>query len=213
MRLTALLMLLALLVGCSRSEQRWRRSLADPDPFERALAALALVRIAPQRAVDALPVLLETTDRTELELGEAAQSALVRLAPFAPEALITAWLGDPLATEARRRALTTALRAAGPRTAIPLAAAARGVGIPRARPALALLSTLGEAGVLSLASLALETSDPRLADAAAQELLSLGPAARAALPVLRSAARSATTATRGRAAQLLRALAGGSDGR
>lgn len=205
-RLAALLLAGALACGCSRSEASWRRALEHPDPFERALAALALVRLAPTEAGEALPVLLETIDRTELELGDPARAALRVLAPFAPEELITAWLADPLATEARQEALTDALLGARGAAAAPLAAAARGLGAERAGPVLTLLARLGEPGITALAELALEPDDLPLADSAARTLVAAGGGARAALPLLRAAAMQAAPPTAARARELLHAL-------
>jgi hypothetical protein len=109
----ALVPLLALTVACARSDDRWVEALADPDPFERALAALALCEQAPERAPLALDVLLETVDRSELGLGAVAARSLEIPARIAPNQLRKRLSTDPFMTTERRRALQAALRAVG----------------------------------------------------------------------------------------------------
>jgi hypothetical protein len=105
--------LLVLTAACARSDERWIEALDDPDPFERALAAFALCEQAPERAPLTLGVLLETVDRSELELGAHAARHLELLARSIPDSLRARLAANPLMTEARRRAIEDALRGAG----------------------------------------------------------------------------------------------------
>ena len=114
------LVLAALAPACARSDARWIEDLGHPDPFVRALAAFAVCEQAPQHARLALPALLETVDRSELELQGLAAAQLARVAPALPGELVQALLDDPFATVERREALHAALAAAGERAVQPL---------------------------------------------------------------------------------------------
>lgn len=157
------ILLLALAAGCARSQARWAEDLGSADPFERALAALALAQEAPERGAELAPVLLETVDRSALELQEPARRALERVAPFATEALVTALVVDPFLTLERRAALERALVAAGPAAAETLVAAARGVGVERAAPLEPVLLALGPAARAPLEEAARDAARPDLA--------------------------------------------------
>jgi hypothetical protein len=106
---------LLLFAACARSDERWVAALADPDPFERALAAFALCEQAPARAPAALDVLLETIDRSELGLEPIAAQHLKRVALTVPDTLRARLDADPFMTRERRRALVEALEEAARR--------------------------------------------------------------------------------------------------
>jgi hypothetical protein len=163
-RFVALLVLALLpLAGCARSEERWALDLRSRDPFERALAALALARLDPRHGPRVAPVLLETVDRGELRLGDPARAALRRVAPHATEALVTALIVDPFATLERRAAIEGALVAAGPPAAATLVAALRGSGVRHAAALEPALLALGEAARGPLTEAAGESSEGQLA--------------------------------------------------
>lgn len=166
----AWILLLALGAGCARSEQRWAEDLGSPDPFVRALAALALAGEAPERGAEVAPVLLETVDRPELELQEPSRAALERVAPFALEALVGELVLDPFLTLERRAAIERALLAVGPPAAETLLAAARGVGVVRAEPLAPVLLALGPAARGALQEAARDGARPELAAWAARLL-------------------------------------------
>ena len=111
----AVLLPLLLFAACARSDERWVAALADPDPFERALAAFALCEQAPARAPAALDVLLETIDRSELGLEPIAAQHLKRVALTVPDTLRARLDADPVMTRERRRALVEALEEAARR--------------------------------------------------------------------------------------------------
>lgn len=119
--------------GCARSDARWLADLDDPDPFVRAMGALALAEQAPQRGASFLPVLLETVDRTELALRPRAEAALRRIGPYVADELIEAIARDEFMTLERRRAALDALVAAGPAVAIPALERAAAHPDPRVR--------------------------------------------------------------------------------
>lgn len=174
MRLVAPLLLALLpLAGCARSEARWAQDLESRDPFERALAALALAHLDPRHGPRVAPVLLETVDRAELRLGEPAKGALRRVAPHATEALVSALIVDPFATLERRAAIESALAAVGPPAAATLVAAVRGSGVRHAAALEPALLALGEAARGALAEAAAETDPPGFAAWAAGLLRTL----------------------------------------
>lgn len=100
--------------ACARSEPAWRGDLGHPDPFARALAACALSARWPERACDAVDVLLETVDRTELGLQATAARQLQRLGAPCASLLVERWAANPFMTLERSAALRSALQAAGP---------------------------------------------------------------------------------------------------
>ena len=106
-----LVVLGALVAGCAKSDERWLAELADPDPFVRAMAALALCEQAPERASAAVPVLLETVDRAELGMQSQARAALVHIGPRAGEILRASLAADEFMTVDRRQAIEAALGA------------------------------------------------------------------------------------------------------
>src|SRR5262245_9787706 len=99
--------------GCARSEEQWLADLGAADPFVRAVAAMALCEANPQHAARAVPVLLETVDRSDVGLESQAARELARIAPHAAEQLVGSLLGDEFMTSDRRSAALAALRTSG----------------------------------------------------------------------------------------------------
>jgi HEAT repeat protein len=110
--------LLLVLAACAKRDEAWLAELSDPDPFVRALAAIALCEQSPERASSAVPVLLDTIDRSELRLRPKAAAALARVGGHVVDALVRSLVRDELMTAERREAVLAALVAAGP-AAIP----------------------------------------------------------------------------------------------
>ncbi|MCE9593265.1 MAG: hypothetical protein K8S98_03630 [Planctomycetes bacterium] len=173
-----------LCAGCAKSESDWRAELRSSDPFVRALAAIALVELAPERANDATTGLLETIDRRELALGDAAARSLARAAPFACEQFVTLLVRDDLMTSDRRAAIESALVAAGPRAAETLVAVLRGGERVHAEALGDLLARIGAPAVPDLVALCAEGAPRELENLAARTLGRIGAPARAALPTL-----------------------------
>lgn len=185
----ALAALLLGLVGssCARSDAAWIADLDDPDPFVRGLSAIGLAVQSPERARPAVPVLLETIDRSELGLGPAAAAALEGIGPHAVEALLENLVRDELMTTERRQAVLGALIAAGPRAVPPVVAALRGSGRAVSGELGVVLVRIGPPSVDPLVELLLEASDPPTRDFAGWLLVQLAPGAGGALPRLRAA--------------------------
>lgn len=185
-RAAALACALALGTACAKSEADWRAELAHHDPFVRALAAIALVEVAPERAAVALPVLLETVDRPSLGLRGAVDRQLARIAPRVREPLVVALLRGELLTLDRREAIGAALVAAGEPAAETIVAAMRG-GAREGREEIAeLLVRMGPAAVAPLAEISAEPIDAELAALVARTLGRIGAPARSAVPALRA---------------------------
>lgn len=185
----ACVLALALAPACAKSEADWRAELAHRDPFVRALAAIALVEVAPERAAAALPVLLETVDRPSLGLRAAVDRELARLAPRVREALVVALVRDDFLTLDRRAAIESALLSAGAPAAETIVAALRG-GARVGRDDLAeLLVRLGPAAVAPLEEIAFEPIDAELAVLVARTLGGIGRPALRATAALRAMAQ------------------------
>lgn len=200
---------LALAPACAKSEADWRAELSDRDPFVRALAAIALVEVAPERASVALPVLLETVDRPSLGLRGAVDRELARLAPRVREPLVVALLRDDLLTLDRREAIGAALVSAGAPAAETIVAAMRG-GARAGREELAeLLVRLGAAAVAPLAEIAVEPVDAELAALVARTLGRIGAPSRSALPALRAMEKRPEEVARSAARAAVAAIEGG----
>ncbi len=186
--------------SCARSDEQWIDDLAHPDPFVRALSAIALAEQAPARASLALPVLLETVDRAELGLQRVSALELERIAPGVVDELLEHLARDEFMTTDRRAAVIEALIAAGPVAVPALVAALRGPARAQAGELGLVLVRIGQPSVGALIELLSERSDPELRAHAAWLLGRLGPRADQALPALRSA-RLDPDASVGRAAE------------
>jgi len=173
--------LVALLgAACARSAEAWLADLDHPDPFVRALAALALSEQGGEHAAAALPVLLETVDRTELGLEPQASAALAHIAPRVAEGLIESLLTDEFMTSERRVAVLRALEQSGESGAYAIVAALRGSARKQAGDLGVLLVRIGPAAVPALIELVSDGSQPRLQGYAAFVLGQLGAGARTA---------------------------------
>jgi hypothetical protein len=182
------LLLLALLAGaCARSDEQWLADLDSADPFERALAAMALCERSPEHAARAVPVLLETVDRSDVGLEREAAQALVRAAPRAAEALVASLFSDEFMTADRRSAALAALASSGAVGAEAIVAALRGSSRARTGEVAVLLVRIGAPSAPALAALLAEGGPSELQGYAAYVLGQMGPAARAALPALEAA--------------------------
>jgi len=184
-RVCALLgMILLVAPGCTRSDASWVADLSHPDPFARALAAFALSKQAPERAPTVVPVLLETVDRSELALGDAATLALVEIAPHAIDELLHNLVADEFMTTDRRQAIMTALLNVGPAVVRPVIACVAGVGRALAPDLGQLLVQTGPPAAAPLAEILRTSDDQELRGFALLQLVRLGAGARSVLPVL-----------------------------
>jgi HEAT repeat protein len=195
------------LAGCARSAERWAADLESDDPFVRALAAIALSDVAPERGPLVLPVLLETVDRVDLELAPQARAALVRIAPYCLEDLVRELLVNEFMTLDRRAALVDALASTGPQAVEVLLAAVRGTGVERAGGLAQVLAALGAHSVAPLADFLASERDPELQAFAARSLGAIGPRASAAVPALRAASAHSDPNVRAAAQEALLRIA------
>jgi HEAT repeat protein len=198
---------LLLVVGCARSDEAWIADLSSPDAHVRGLAAIALAVQSPESAQPALPVLLETIDRSRAGLEREAAHALVLSGAHHVEALLDALVADPLMTEHRRGAILNALLNAGPHAAPAVARRMAGDARDLAGPLGEVLVGIGGPSALPLGELLEGSQDPAVRRYAAFLLLKLGPRAAAARPALERAADDPDPELAGVAAQALRALA------
>jgi HEAT repeat protein len=182
--------------GCARSEEQWLADLDSADPFVRAVAAMALCDVAPEHAARAVPVLLETVDRSDVGLERQAARQLARIAPRAAEPLIASLLGDEFMTSDRRSAALAALTASGANGARAIVAALRGSGREHAADFAVVLVRIGAASVPALVELLAEADKPELQRYAAFVLGQFGPAAHAAIPALQAQREHADLAVR-----------------
>jgi hypothetical protein len=174
------------IASCTKSQVAWRDELASRDSFSRGLAAIALCELAPESAPLELDALLETIDHAELGLRRTAEHELVRVAPYALEALVTELVRDEFMTLDRRAAIERALIAAGSPAAATLVAALRGGERAHANALCNLLVRCGPNAVDSLLEACGESAAPEFARIALDTLARIGPAARDALPALRA---------------------------
>jgi hypothetical protein len=196
--MSALAVVLALAAAaCARTDEQWLAQLDSADPFVRAVAAMALCEQAPQHAARAVPVLLETVDRSDVGLEHAAAVALVRIAPRAPELLVASLLGDEFMTTDRRSAALAALAGSGASGAGAIVAALRGSSRARTGEFAVLLARIGAPSAPALAELLSAAEPAELQGYAAFVLGQLGPAAHAALPALEAARSHPDPAVRG----------------
>ena len=181
-----LLAVLLVATGCARSEEAWIADLEDPDPFVRALGAIALSEEAPERGAVAVDVLLETIDRVDLGLQVQASRQLGRVAPYAAEELILAHFGYEFMTGDRRLAILAALTRSGPRGAESIVAAVRGSGEHVADELQIVLKSLGPLSAAPLVDLLATDPEPWRRRFAAETLAMVG--GELALQGLRAAA-------------------------
>jgi HEAT repeat protein len=193
--------------GCARSAERWGADLDSDDPFVRALAAIALCEVAPERGPRILPVLLETVDRTDLELQPQARAALARVAPHCLENLVRELIANEFMTLDRRAAVVGALASTGEQGADVLLAAVRGTGLARAGGLAQVLAALGLPSVRPLAEFLASERDPELQAFAARTLGAIGPRAGAAMPALRAASTSSDPSVHAAAQEALQRIA------
>ena len=180
-------LLAALAVGCAKSDERLLAELGDRDAHVRALAAFALAVQAPEHAERALPELLETVDRVELELRPQANAALCAIAPRVADELVALYAGDEMITRDRREAVLVALGCTGARGVAPILAAVRGPGRSRAGELSQALVAIGEPAVEPLCEIVAREPDPWLRGHAAWTLGGMGARARAGASALRAA--------------------------
>lgn len=178
--------------ACARTDAEWVAQLDDPDPFARALAAIALAEQAPALADAALVVALETVDRSELGLTIPAAIAVAKFAPYAADELVDSFVADERMTLERKQAVLGALVAAGPHAVPPILAAVRGPGRSRANELGLVLVQAGPRSVAPMVEVLERDPDPALRSYAAWVLGQIGPAARGALPALQDAMQGAS---------------------
>ncbi len=185
---TVATLLLCLGAGaCAKTDAEWVAQLADPDPFARALAVIALAEQAPELADTALEVALETVDRAELGLAIPAAIALAKFAPHAADSLVDMFVEDELKTLHWKQAVLGALVSAGPGAVPAILGAVRGPGRARANELGMVLIQAGPRSVAPLVDVLERDPDPALKSYAAWVLGQIGPAARAAMPALEGA--------------------------
>jgi HEAT repeat protein len=194
--------------GCAKSDERLLAELDDRDAHVRAFAAFALAVQAPEHASRALPELLETVDRVELELGAEALSALAKIAPRVAGELVAIYCGETLLTAERRRAILLALGRSGEGGVAPILAAVRGPGRARAGELAGALAAIGAPAVRPLEDLLARDPDPWARGYAAWTLGSLGPRARPAVGTLRAALADAHPSVVRRAREALGRIEG-----
>lgn len=202
------LLLLAPALACARSDAEWRRDLADPDPFVRALAAIALGVQSPREAGAAVPELLRTLDRPDVGLAEEAARALVQVGPFQVPVLLEQLLEDALLSAERRAAIRDALIAAGPPAVDPILACMRGPGSHLVGDLGQVLLAIGPAALPGIVGMLEQEPDVRLRSFAAFLLACMGPRARSALPALQAAATASDPELRRMAGEAISSLEG-----
>ncbi len=162
------------MVGCAKPESAWRAELSASDPFVRTLAAVALAELNPGSAQDALPVLLEAVDRTELRLGPSAMGQLTRMAPAHAPWLVSQLASQPFMTIERRAALRRAVVFAGEHGVAPLLAALRDGLLAPSEDIAAMLVEIGPAARAPLRAFGSGQLQPNLSAFAELVLARLG---------------------------------------
>jgi len=112
--------LLIACASCARSPGEWRAGAQGEDPYERALSALALAHVAPDKCPDVFPQLLELVDGHDEWLAPAARAELAHIAPYIVPLLVAQFTGVEGASPDCRSAVRNALVAAGPAAIVPL---------------------------------------------------------------------------------------------
>ncbi len=146
--------------ACARGEVQWERQLQASDPFERTLAAIALFGRTPAVHAQALQVLLEAIDRTELELAAVARRQLLERAEDCAELYVAAWGADPFLTIERRRVLEESIAAGGPAGAQALLNALAARAFPPGEAVASLLLACGPKAREVLRAWGQRQSDP-----------------------------------------------------
>jgi HEAT repeat protein len=164
----------ALLAACAKREPDWAEDLQSPDPYVRALASIGWALQAPRTAAPALPVLLETIDRSELGLERHAAAALQGAGSFHVDALLQALTSDAFLTEDRRGAILNALVNSGPAATGPIVGCLQGPGRAQAGDLGEVLLRIGVPAVPAIRELA-QSPDGDLQQLAAILLDRLGP--------------------------------------
>jgi hypothetical protein len=180
---TIAVVLLVACAGCARSEEQWRASLADADPFTRGMSALALARVAPEQCAEAIPRLLELVDGPDEALAAAARRELARVARHHVPQLLANYTEVEDASLDFRSALRAALVAAGPDAVGPLRAQLLAGGVSNPRQLGQILADIGASAVAPLVA-DLADPDARRRVCTAWVLARLGRDAQAAAPAL-----------------------------
>lgn len=175
---------LALCVSCGKSDEAWRADLQDPDPFVAGLAAIGLTLQNPGAADAAIPVLLETVDRSEVGLEREAAQALYFAGPHHVDLLLRNIVEDELMSFDRLGTIKNSLVGAGPVAAGPVVNCLAGPGRERAGDLGEILLGIGDPSVPPLIQLLESRADTKLKNYTAFLLGNLGPRARPALPAL-----------------------------
>lgn len=187
LRAACLLLGCQLMGACAQSDAAWVADLQDPDAYVRGIASIGLGLQSPQAAGPALPVLLETVDRSEVGLEREAAAVLSHVGAFHVDALLHHLTSDGFLTEDRRGAILNALVAAGDRAPAAIVDCLRGPGRDQAVDLGDVLLLIGPASVPAVSELAAASDDTAMQHFAIFLLARLGPGAREAVPVLQAA--------------------------
>ena len=187
LKLSALALACLVFHGCTRSEHSWTADLTDPDPYVRSLASIGLELQAPRDAAPAIPVLLETIDRSELGLQRPAAELINYLGVAHTDQLLQILATEEFMTEDRRGAILNALVTAGAKAAGPIVRCLQGPGRAQAGDLGDALLLIGEPAVPAISELAASPDEPSLQHFAIFLLARLGQKARASLPILKAA--------------------------
>jgi len=190
LRASVLALSCLLLHGCARSDLAWTVDLTSPDPYVRSLASIGLGLQAPQDAAPAIPVLLETVDRSELGLQRPAAKLVSSLGAAHTDQLLEILVAEEFMTEDRRGAILNALVTAGATASGSIVRCLRGPGREQAGFLGDTLLLIGEPAVPAISELAASTDDIPLQHFAIFLLARLGQKARASLPILKAALTS-----------------------
>ena len=173
-----------LAAACAKSDDRWLEELADPDPFVRGTAAIALTEQAPHRADPAVDVLIQSLDGPEDPVRAHAGPALVKAAPWTAGRLLRHLVEEGALSEDARAAILDALAASG-EVAIPLLIEAmRHPGGSNVRELGMVLVRIGDPSVEPLTTLLRTDPDPAMQRCAAYLLGQMGVRGRSAVPAL-----------------------------
>jgi HEAT repeat protein len=187
---TLIACLVLLCTSCGKSNGQWEVELGSPDPFVRGFAAIGLGLQAPAAASRAVPVLLQTIDRSDVGLEREAAQVLFMIGPFHIEALLQAMVNDPLMSFDSMGTIKNALSAAGPQACGPIVQCLSGPGQQLAGDLGDVLLGIGAPSLPALLELLEDGDDARMQNFSAFLIGKLGPQARVALPALQTASRS-----------------------